>query len=513
MLSTRPRPTFGLRVFGAFALMTTVVSTAFTLLFIVAGSRRLEADLLERGRSVAGILATGVRTAVYAENAALAGDVLAGALEKPEVLAAAVFTADGRLLVAAGRAPAEREAVGRLGGAELAALREAAAPGSWSIRHSTDLVEIFHPVTLRGAGGGGLELFFDTAAAPSREDVIGHVRVRLDHGPVREELGRLVANAALLALLLLGGGAVVVFVLARRVTEPLVELTGQVRRLGAAGSAHEIPVRRGDEIGELAEAFNAMLRSLADREREKEQLEEGLRTARKMEAVGTLSRGIAHDFNNILSTVANAVHVLERADPGNELVLEYTRRIRVSIGSARELIDRLVTFSRAKLPERGPLDLAALVREHAPMLRVAVGEGVELVLDLPRDPVPVCGDADGLRQVLLNLCYNARDAMPEGGAVRVSVAAVPAGPAGPALARLTVCDGGAGIGRGVRDRIFEPFYSTKEGGRGRGLGLAIVHGIVEQHGGTISVDSEPGRGTSFTIDLALEAGGEACSGS
>jgi signal transduction histidine kinase len=284
-----------------------------------------------------------------------------------------------------------------------------------------------------------------------------------------------------------------------------VRLTEEVHTLGAGGAAREIPVRRSDEIGRLAAAFNRMLAALAEREREKERAEARLRAAQRMEAVGTLARGIAHDFGNILSTVTGTVYLLQQDNAGNPAVTGAARDIRTALGRARELIERLVTFSRTAEARLVPLELGSLVAGLEPMLRLAAGGGVDLVVSLPPGELRIAGDAEGLRQVLLNLCYNARDAMEGKGRIRIALGLAVDGGRPPA-ARLTVQDDGPGMDEEVRRRLFDPFFTTKEVGRGTGLGLTIVHGVVEQHGGRIEVESEPGSGALFRIDLPLLAG-------
>ena len=141
------------------------------------------------------------------------------------------------------------------------------------------------------------------------------------------------------------------------------------------------------------------------------------------------------------------------------------------------------------------------------MLREALGEGVRLQVEAPGEPVRVFGDAASLEQLLLNLAYNARDAMPEGGTLCLRLESVPGAAAGArGVARVTVRDTGVGMTPETRRRLFEPFFTTKDVGGGMGLGLSIVHGIVEQHHGRIEVESEPGEGTTFRVELPLLAG-------
>jgi signal transduction histidine kinase len=339
------------------------------------------------------------------------------------------------------------------------------------------------------------------------------VKVTLDRRPMLRELGGLVLRSLALMLLILLAGSWAGLVFSRRVTEPLGRLTDAVRAFGSGGEFRDLAGMPADEIGRLAEAFATMRRDIVEREREQQRLTERLREAQKMEAVGALSQGISHDFKNILSTLKAAVHILQKGEPDNAFVLKYTGKMQTSIDRARDLVERLVAFSRTRQFDLRPLDLAALVARLAPMLREALGEAVRLELALPASPVRVDGDEASLQQLLLNLAYNGRDAMPGGGVLGIGLEALPpSAPDAPGAAVLTVRDTGTGMEPEVLRRLFEPFFTTKGAGGGMGLGLSIVHGIVEQHHGAIDVESAPGSGTSFRVRLPLAPGSDAAGG-
>ncbi len=225
-------------------------------------------------------------------------------------------------------------------------------------------------------------------------------------------------------------------------------------------------------------------------------LELQLRHSQKMEAVGRLAGGIAHDFNNLLTVISGYGEILrDRFDPG-DADRETAEEILRAADRASSLTRRLLTLARKQPVRMTNLDLSVVVRELSGMLRSLLGEGVGLVLEVESGPLPVFGDRAQLEQVLVNLAVNARDAMPDGGSLFVSV-----GPREPDGVGLRVRDTGVGMDPEVRARVFEPFFSTKDPGRGTGLGLATVHGIVEQVGGRIGLDSAPGKGTTFDIVL------------
>jgi len=242
-------------------------------------------------------------------------------------------------------------------------------------------------------------------------------------------------------------------------------------------------------------------------------LEAQLRQAQKMEAIGTLAGGIAHDFNNILASILGNV-ALVRQDLGDgHPSLARLEQISQAGTRARSLVQQIVAFSRQQPQQRVAQPLRPLLEETVDLLRSTLPARVELVLQLADTPLPVAADATQLQQVLMNLCTNAWHALP-GGAGRIviglaaetldAVAASALGDlAAGAYAHVWVADNGSGMDEAVRQRIFEPFFTTKPVGQGTGLGLAVVHGIVASHGGSITVHSTPGQGSSFDMYFPL----------
>ena len=243
---------------------------------------------------------------------------------------------------------------------------------------------------------------------------------------------------------------------------------------------------------------------------QRKQLEDELRQAQKMEAVGRLAGGVAHDFNNLLTVITGrSVLLLGRLKPDDPL-RRSVEQIQKTADRAATLTRQLLAFSRKQVLQRKNLDLNSTVEEISAMLRRLIGEDINLLLTLGPDAGRVNADPGQLEQVLMNLAVNARDAMPSGGTLgvetgRVQLAAPPpdrpdALPAGP-YAVLRVMDTGVGMDAAIQARIFEPFFTTKEPGKGTGLGLSLVHGVVRQHGGEIRVRSVVGGGTTFEIYL------------
>lgn len=244
---------------------------------------------------------------------------------------------------------------------------------------------------------------------------------------------------------------------------------------------------------------------------EEKNLEDQLRQAQKMEAVGRLAGGIAHDFNNALTAIQGyAELLLEALDEDAELRGD-AEEIRRSAQHAAALTRQLLTFSRQQLVRPETLDLNAQLGNLQAMLERLIGDDCRLETDLSPDLWPVQADPAQIEQVMVNLVVNARDAMPDGGPIRIAtrnasmseedVSELPFAMETGLYVLLSVSDTGSGIAPEVRERIYEPFFTTKEIGEGTGLGLSTVYGIVKQAGGYVRADSEPGQGTTFEIYL------------
>ena len=245
---------------------------------------------------------------------------------------------------------------------------------------------------------------------------------------------------------------------------------------------------------------------------ERVRAEEQLSHAQRMESVGRLAGGVAHDFNNLLTAIMGYTQLSlgETSDESN--VSSHLREIQKATQRATNLTSQLLTFSRHQVIEPKVIDLNDLIIDLDKMLRRLIGENIELVTLPAPDLDPVKVDRGQMEQVLMNLAVNARDAMPTGGKITVETANViqnadyalrhPGASPG-RLVMLSVSDTGTGIPEEVRDHIFEPFFTTKDVGKGTGLGLSTCYGIIQQGGGHIEVDSEPGQGTSFKVYLPV----------
>jgi PAS domain S-box-containing protein len=266
-----------------------------------------------------------------------------------------------------------------------------------------------------------------------------------------------------------------------------------------------------DEIRFLQSAANVL--ALAVRRREAEEAlrksEEQLLQAQKMEAIGLLASGVAHDFNNLLSAIQGSSElILDRAEAGSPL-FRTAQRIQRGAERGANLIRHLLAFSRKQVAQPRVLSVNVAVREASDLWGRLIGEDIDLTLDLHPLAGRVRIDPAQMDQVVVNLVVNAGDAMPRGGQLGVATSNVALGDAAARrlevapgdYVRIAVSDTGQGIAPDVRSRIFEPFFTTKAPGRGTGLGLSTVYGIVKQSGGAIDVESRPGAGATFSIYL------------
>ncbi len=269
------------------------------------------------------------------------------------------------------------------------------------------------------------------------------------------------------------------------------------------------------KAGQLAASNDDLARlntSLRTEIHERQHAEEQLRQSHRIEAIGRLAGGIAHDFNNVLTVILSYSDILLETlapdDPGRP----YADQIRAASERAASLTQQLLAFSRKQVLQPTVVDLNAVVSGLEPMLRRLIGEDVRLGIRLAPHAVPVLVDKGQMEQVVVNLVANARDAMPDGGTLLVETHRLEretgslearAGMQRGQYAQLVVADTGEGMDTAKQARVFEPFFTTKTQGRGTGLGLSTVYGIVKQSGGWIWVKSEPGQGTTFTIDFPL----------
>lgn len=275
-----------------------------------------------------------------------------------------------------------------------------------------------------------------------------------------------------------------------------------------AGRAYPV---RGDD-GEIIGAVEVRLDVTEQKraEAEKTKIQTQLFQSQKMEAIGTLAGGVAHDFNNLLTAIQGCMDLALMKIPEDHESLRDLQEVQAASQRAAELTRQLLLFSRRHLTHMAPLQVNRAVEDLLKMLHRLIGEDIEIVTHTNPDLWNVLADRGTLEQVIVNLSVNGRDAMPRGGKLTIRTEnvelddfycrMVPEARPG-RFVRLSISDTGCGMSREVRERIFEPFYSTKGPGKGTGLGLSVVYGIVKMHNGWISVYSEPGQGSEFKVYL------------
>jgi signal transduction histidine kinase len=320
-----------------------------------------------------------------------------------------------------------------------------------------------------------------------------------------QKQNRLLAGLGLAAILV---GVALAFVVSDRFTRPLEHLVKGVHALERDDYGYVLEPSGTDEVADVTRAFDRMRKTLKSNEAQKRELENQLRQAQKMEAVGRLAGGVAHDFNNLLTVIkGHGDLILDRLQPGEPLHLS-AKQIDKAADRAASLTRQLLAFSRMQVLQPKVLDLNALVSEMSGLLKRLIREDISFSLRAGESLGRVKADPGQIEQVIMNLIVNACDAMPKGGRLTVETGNVsidetfakerPPMLPGPYV-RLVVEDTGHGMDAETKSRIFEPFFTTKELGKGTGLGLATVYGVVKQSGGCIWVESEPHQGARFEV--------------
>ncbi|HOD32321.1 MAG TPA: ATP-binding protein, partial [Holophaga sp.] len=298
-------------------------------------------------------------------------------------------------------------------------------------------------------------------------------------------------------------------VLARRLSAPLEALSGMASSLGQ-GAPCQPPTTRVLELHTLGEA----LCRASDALREETELRAELQHAQRLETVGTLAGGIAHDVNNQLAAILGQLNLGRETLPEDHPAQRRLLKAEEAADRCAQMVKSLMGFSHRSQPELAPLDLNDVVRHTASLLERVLGGRIRLDLELDPQLPAILGERVSLEQVLMNLAVNARDAMADGGTLTIETGRIAPDAAGeekaPGLApgdyaRIVFRDTGCGMDADTLSHVFEPFFTTKDKEKGTGLGLATSYGIIQQHGGSIQVESELNRGTTFRIYLPINA--------
>jgi two-component system NtrC family sensor kinase len=359
---------------------------------------------------------------------------------------------------------------------------------------------------------------------PARQSVLGVVDIAYSLEQVDRTLRQREQIILTISVVtMLGVGALVAWLLRRLIYRPLADLNAGARRISGGDLGHEIPVRSGDEFGRVAQSFNQMSEALrrsmqelqelvqtleqkvTERTKELRAAEAEVAQGEKLASIGLLASGIAHELNNPLTGVLTFTSLLRKRLPEGsteaedlDLVIRETRR-------CADIIRRLLDFAREKVPAKGYFALNPLIEEVVRFVdRPASLQNIELRTELDSDLPQVWGDADLIRQVVLNIVVNATQAVASNGKIVVRTRRLDVAPDKPGEAQMVeieISDNGCGIPEANLKRIFDPFFTTKEVGRGTGLGLSVSYGIIKAHNGSIKVESAVGQGSTFRVQL------------
>jgi signal transduction histidine kinase/ActR/RegA family two-component response regulator len=501
---------FRTKIFTIFSLLIVSITLAFTVFLFNYQSNSLTEKIISKGELLADMLAHSSRLGVFSENADQLAMPINGIMNNREVMAVAVFSTDGRILAFRNREGSSDQAIMELTGPRFDSLLNGTVP---KLRYlAGDRYAFLARITQNYQVSREDSALFNTPATNTAEQVLGFVRVDLNRQPLQEELRELLLESILIGMVFLVITLLLAYGIAEKITKPLNALSKGVEAFGRGEEYRPIPVEGNDELDHLADAFNNLAATLRERESEKEELSAQLRQSQKMEAVGTLAGGIAHDFNNILTVINGYGSLLKLEISAADKHWNYADQIVKAGERAANLTSRLLAFSRKQIIHPQVLDLNSVIKNIEQMLTRLITEDIELRIHLEAENPFVLADEGQLDQVLINLVTNARDAMPQGGKLTISTGIVSLDEDfarkhnlenGTLHVELKVSDNGIGMTEATNDRIFDPFYTTKEVGKGTGLGLAMIYGIVKQHGGIISVNTEPDKGTAISIFMPL----------
>lgn len=513
MLNRKIRDSFSFRIFRDFAVSIIVLTMVFTIFIVHQQNKITKEELIKTGIMLANLLANSSKTGVFAENRDLLKEDVHGVMLQKGVAGVLIYTIDNKMLINELKKSHDHKwKIDQTDSSEKGFITKTSDEILNGVTESVNGIEISAPVLIESPLTHE-SLYFSSEKEAHKDKIIGYVKVMMDKRILIERENSALIHSAIVVSLFLFVGCIIIYLVTRKSTGPIERLAESAKRLGMGERFEKVSVESHDEIGRLAETFNSMSDNLQKRSKEKDMLKEQLAQSKKLEAVGTLARGIAHDFNNILATIRGAVFIMDKNIDEKSHLKNYTGQIHNSIAKAKNLVDGLLVFSRTNKINLTTVDINLIIKRLTPMLRSILGETIELETFIHDETLMIMGDNIQIEQVLMNLCMNAKDAMPDGGIVKVKTSRVNSEQYSENskkelstdgdFVEISVTDTGTGINKDVKERIFEPFFTTKQVGKGTGLGLSIVYGIIEQHDGQIDVHTKQGEGTEFKIYIPL----------
>ncbi len=390
----------------------------------------------------------------------------------------------------------------------------------YPFEHWNDLrrvIEERRPVQLRRDIGDQPAMGFLMPLFNRKGDLIGAVQVLQLESYIAEDERATRLFILSLTLAMVGATLLIVLLVTHlNITKPAERLVRRFQEIGASEVPTRVPVQGDDEFGRLAREFNGMCDRLefahARLVREQEirrEVEAELRNAERLAGLGRLAAGLAHEIGTPLNVILGRAESLLRSAPAGEAAERHLGIIVSQSERIARIVRDMLDFARMKPRRHLATDMRTLATATIELVeRRAEQQRVTLHVDTTAAEAVVKGDPDQLQQVLLNLASNALDAMPEGGRLEVALAVTRAAPPDTPgderpVVEITLRDTGIGIDPEAMGHVFDPFYTTKEAGRGTGLGLSVAYGIIEEHGGWFGVDSTPGAGTTFRVHLPL----------
>ncbi len=528
-----PRVQFGLKfkfvlVTSVLILFTSVVLSGF---LIKRQSDLIQGELEKRGRSLVKNLAYNSEYGVLIENEQLMTSLIKGLTREEDVIYALIYDRSGQVLAQMDqRKYAEKKELN--GSVVSQALKEEGFFGGYRFtregRHGFyDLAYAIKTTRVR-VPKEELGIILDKdLTLPLEEERIGVARIGLSLAKMRQEISRMKNIVMLLTALVVTMAILLTIALVNLIIKPVDRLVRATQTVARGDLSLVVEVNRKDELGKLAQAFNQMTISLKESrkqiedysrnlERKVEERTKELKEAQalliqteKMAAVGQLAAGVAHELNNPLGGILGysqfAIEKITRK-PNVELTTEdvssytqYLRDIECQAQRCKTIVQNLLKFARASVEDSfEALDSNGVITDTLVFTRHQMDMGkVKLTLKLADSIPPIMGSANQLQQVCTNIILNALQAMPHGGELRIATGLIQR--ESRKMVQIQFSDTGCGIAQQNLYKIFEPFYTSKKPGEGTGLGLSVSYGIIKDHDGDILVESQPGRGTTFTI--------------